>query len=105
MGTVSGNESGIGTIAGYTTGHVTSCYAVLVNDETNVALVGKYSSYAPDHCVDAGSTDYQTLVTGVGNLTADDGSVWEAGKIWDFTASGAPTIVSAYICNPPETQP
>ena len=105
LGTVSGNESGIGTIAGYTTGHVTSCYAVLANDGASVALVGKYSSYAPDHCVEAGSTDYQTLVTGVGNLTADDGSVWEAGKIWDFTASGAPTIVSAYICNPPETQP
>ena len=105
LGTVSGNESGIGTIAGYTTGHVTSCYAVLANDETSVALVGKYSSYAPDHCVEAGSTDYQTLVTGVGNLTADDGSVWEAGKIWDLTASGVPTIVSDYICNPSDTQP
>lgn len=105
LGSVSGNESGIGTIAGYTTGHVTSCYAVWADDGASIPLVGKYSSYAPDHCVDAGSTDYQSLVTGVDNLKADDGSVWEAAKIWDLTASGVPTIVSDYICNPSDTQP
>lgn len=103
QGGVSGDESGIGSIAGYTNGHVTSCYAVLSDDSSGVHLIGRGS--ASDHCVEAGNTDYQTLVTGVNNLTADDGSVWEAAKIWDLTASGTPTIVSTYICEPSATQP
>lgn len=103
QGGVSGDESGIGSIAGYTNGHVTSCYAVLSDDSSGVHLIGRGS--ASDHCVEAGNTDYQTLVTGVNNLTADDGSVWEAAKICDLTASGTPTIVSTYICEPSATQP
>lgn len=105
LGTVNnGNESGIGSIAGYTNGHVTSCYAVLPDNIKNVSLVGKYTN-APEYCVEAGHTDYTTLTTNVPNLTADDKSVWEAAKIWDLTASGSPAIVSTYICNPPANQP
>lgn len=105
LGGVSGDESGVGSIAGYTSGHVTSCYAVLPDGVSGIGLVGK-GQYVPDHCVAPGATDYSVLVTGVDNLNADDGSVWEAAKIWDVTASGTPAIVSDYICNPPEeTQP
>lgn len=105
LGTVSGSESGMGSIAGYTSGHVTSCYAILPDEGTSISLVGKYGQYAPDHCVAAGGANYEVLVTGVDDLTADDGSVWKAAEIWDFTASGAPTIVSTYICEPLATQP
>ncbi len=104
LGSVSGSESGMGSIAGYTSGHVTSCYAILPDEGTGISLVGG-GSFSSDHCVDAGGTNYSTLIDNVPNLTADDGSVWEAAKIWDFTASGAPTIVSTYICEPPATQP
>lgn len=94
-----------GSIAGYTSGHVTSCYAVLPDDVTDVNLVGKSGTYAPDHCVATGDINYSALTDNVPNLTASDGSVWEAAKIWDLTASGTPTIVSTYICEPPATKP
>ena len=94
-----------GSIAGYTSGHVTSCYAVLPDDVTDVNLVGKSDTYAPDHCVATGDINYPALTDNVPNLTASDGSVWEAAKIWDLTASGTPTIVSTYICEPPATKP
>lgn len=105
LGTVNGNESGIGSIAGYTNGHVTSCYAVLPDGMTAIALVGQYKSYQPDHCVEAGNTNYQILVNNVDDLTAADGSIWEASNIWDLTASGSPAIISTYICDPPTNQP
>lgn len=105
MGTTKGNESGVGSIAGYTSGHIISCYAILPDNAKDISLVGKYTSYAPEHCVEAGNTDYATLTTNVPNLIADDKSVWEAAKIWDLTASGSPAIVSTYICNPPANQP
>lgn len=105
MGTTQGNESGVGSIAGYTSGHIISCYAILPDNAKDISLVGKYTSYAPEHCVEAGNTDYATLITNVPNLIADDKSVWEAAKIWDLTASGSPAIVSTYICNPPANQP
>lgn len=104
LGTVSGSESGMGSIAGYTSGHVTSCYAILPDEVTGINLIGG-GSFISDHCVAANSTDYEILVTGVDNLTASDNSVWKAAEIWDFTASGAPTIVSNYICEPSATQP
>lgn len=104
LGSVSGSESGMGSIAGYTSGHVTSCYAILPDNATGISLVGG-GSFSSDHCVDAGGTNYSTLIDNVPDLTADDGSVWEAAEIWDFTASGAPTIVSTYICEPSATQP
>ena len=104
LGTVSGDESGKGCIAGYTTGHVTSCYAVLPDDADGVGLVGRYSGFAPDHCVAPGNTDYDVLVSGVPGLTADDGSVWQAAEIWNITAAGAPEIVSSYICDPPAAE-
>lgn len=103
LGSVSGSESGMGSIAGYTNGRVTSCYAILPDGVTGISLVG--SGSLSDHCVDAGGTNYSTLIDNVPNLTAADKSVWEAAEIWDFTASGAPTIESTYICNPPATQP
>lgn len=105
MGTTQGNESGVGSIAGYTSGHIISCYAILPDNAKDISLVGKYTSYAPEHCVEAGNTDYATLTTNVPNLIADDKSVWEAAKIWDLTASGSPAIISDYICNPPANQP
>lgn len=105
MGTTQGNESGVGSIAGYTSGHIISCYAILPDNAKDISLVGKYTLYAPEHCVEAGNTDYTTLISDVPNLTADDKSVWEAAKIWDLTASGSPAIVSTYICNPPANQP
>ena len=106
MGTTQGNESGVGSIAGYTSGHIISCYAILPDNAKDISLVGKYTLYtAPEHCVEAGNTDYTTLITNVPNLIADDKSVWEAAKIWDLTASGSPAIISDYICNPPANQP
>lgn len=105
MGTTQGNESGVGSIAGYNSGHIISCYAILPDNVKDISLVGKYTLYAPEHCVEAGNTDYTTLITNVPNLIADDKSVWEAAKIWDLTASGSPAIVSTYICNPPANQP
>jgi len=104
LGAVSGDESGKGCIAGYTTGHVTSCYAVLPDDADGVGLVGRYSGFAPDHCVAPGNTDYGVLVSGVPDLTADDGSVWQAAEIWNIVAAGAPEIVSSYICDPPAAE-
>ena len=104
LGSVSGSESGMGSIAGYTSGHVTSCYAILPDGVTGISLVGG-GSFSSDHCVDAGGTNYSTLIDNVPNLTASDNSVWKAAEIWDFTASGAPTIVSTYICEPLATQP
>lgn len=106
MGTTQGSESGVGSIAGYNSGHIISCYAILPDNVKDISLVGKYTLYtAPEHCVEAGNTDYATLITNVPNLIADDKSVWEAAKIWDLTASGSPAIVSDYICNPPANQP
>lgn len=105
MGTTQGNESGVGSIAGYTSGHIISCYAILPDNVKDISLVGKYLYTAPEHCVEAGNTDYTTLITNVPNLIADDKSVWEAAKIWNLTASGSPAIVSDYICNPPANQP
>lgn len=106
MGTTQGSESGVGSIAGYNSGHIISCYAILPDNVKDISLVGKYTLYtAPEHCVEAGNTDYTTLITNVPNLIADDKSVWEAAKIWDLTASGSPAIVSDYICNPPANQP
>ena len=100
-----GTVNNRGSIAGYTGGHVTSCYAVLPDDVTDVNLVGKSDTYAPDHCVATGDINYSALTDNVPNLTASDGSVWEAAKIWDLTASGTPIIVSTYICEPPATKP
>ena len=102
LGTVSGDESGKGCIAGYTNGNVTSCYAVLPEGVDGIGLVGKGS--APDHCVAPGNTDYDVLVSGVPGLTADDGSVWQAAEIWKIAAAGTPEIVSDYICDPPAAE-
>ncbi len=104
LGTVSGDESGKGCIAGYTNGNVTSCYAVLPKGVDGIGLVGRYSGPAPDHCVAPGHKDYDILVTGVSDLQADDGSVWQAAEIWNITAAGTPEIVSDYVCNPPAAQ-
>ena len=102
LGTVSGDESGKGCIAGYTNGNVTSCYAVLPEGVDGIGLVGKGS--APEYCVAPGNTDYDVLVSGVPDLTADDGSVWQAAEIWHIAAAGAPEIVSSYICDPPAAE-
>lgn len=94
-----GTTGNKGSIAGYTNGHVVSCYAVLPEDMEVIGLVGSGSG-TPDHCVSSGSSDYQVLTTGVESLTAGDNSVWEADKIWNLTASGTPTIVPTYISDP-----
>ena len=98
-GAVSGDESGQGTIAGYNTGSVTSCYAVPPAGATQVGLVGRGSE--PDHCVAAGQTDYEVLVDGVPDLQADDGSVWKAEAIWNLTAEGVPAIEEEYLGEQP----
>ena len=98
-GDVSGDESGQGTIAGYNTGSVTSCYAVPPDGATQVRLVGRGSE--PDHCVEAGQKDYEVLVDGVPDLQADDGSVWKAEAIWDLTAEGVPAIEEEYLGEQP----
>lgn len=88
--------SNIGSIAGYTSGHITSCYAVLSEAESSVPLVGRTTSFTPDHCVEAGATNYATLVDNVPDLTVYDGSVWKAISIWNFTAGAVPLIQSDY---------
>lgn len=98
-GSVSGNESGIGSIAGYTNGHVTSCYAVLPDNTTGITLVGN-GTFTLDHCVEAGATDYNTLVNDVTDLKAYDNSVWKAQEIWKLTASGLPMIEADYTGEP-----
>ena len=100
LGEVSGPESGNGSIAGYTNGHVVSCYAVLPENVSGISLVGNGKN-APEYCVEAGESDYGKLISGVPDLNAPDGSVWVAEKIWEMTAGGAPAIVSDYIGNPP----
>lgn len=98
-GDVSGDESGQGTIAGYNTGSVTSCYAMPPDGATQVRLVGRGSE--PDHCVEAGQKDYEVLVNGVPDLKADDGSVWKAEAIWYLTAEGVPAIEEEYLGEQP----
>ena len=100
LGEVSGPESGKGSIAGYTNGHVVSCYAVLPENVSGISLVGNGKN-APEHCVEAGGSNYDVLITDVPDLKAPDGSVWVAEEIWDITAGGAPAIVSDYISDPP----
>ena len=97
LGSVSGDEAAQGCIAGYTSGHVSSCYAVLPDGATGIELVGRHGSYAPDHCVEPGGTDYSVLVEGVADLKAPDGSVWKAAEIWNIAAEGTPAIVSDYL--------
>lgn len=96
-GSVSGEESGIGSIAGYTSGHVTSCYAVLPDGITAIKLVGKSTPYTLDHCVEAGGNNYETLIDNVTDLNAADGSTWKAENIWKLTAGTTPAIESEYI--------
>lgn len=96
-GSVSGEESGIGSIAGYTSGHVTSCYAVLPDGITAIKLVGKSTPYTLDHCVEAGENNYEALIDNVTDLNAADGSTWKAENIWKLTAGTTPAIESEYI--------
>ena len=49
-----------------------------------------------EHCVEIGETNYETLITGVDNLTVTDGTVWIAKKIWEIAAEG-PSINADYI--------
>lgn len=86
-----------GAIAGYNNGHVTSCYAVLYEGVTEIALVGNEASTGIiDHCVEVGGTNYTDLEN-AGDLTVTDGSVWKAAEIWELTASGIPSINANYI--------
>lgn len=96
LGSVNGDEAGIGSIAGYTSGHVTSCYAILPDEVTGIGLVGKGTSNI-DHCVEAGQSNYGTLIEAT-DLKDDDGSVWKAAEIWQFNAGEtAPAINAEYI--------
>lgn len=97
LGSVNGDEAGIGSIAGYTSGHVTSCYAILPDEVTGIGLVGKGTSNI-DHCVEAGQSNYRILIENVTDLNDDDGSVWKAAEIWQFNAGEtAPAINAEYI--------
>lgn len=96
LGSVNGDEAGIGSIAGYTSGHVTSCYAILPDEVTGISLVGKGTNNI-DHCVEAGQSNYGTLIEAI-DLNDDDGSVWKAAEIWQFNAGEtAPAINAEYI--------
>lgn len=95
-GSVSGDESGIGSIAGYTNGHVISCYAVLSDNQTGITLVGNTRT-ATEHCVEAGNANFNTLIDNVNDLQASDGSTWKAASIWEIIAGSLPSINSAYI--------
>lgn len=97
LGSVNGDEAGIGSIAGYTSGHVTSCYAILPDEVTGIGLVGKGTSNI-DHCVEAGQSNYRILIENVSDLNDDDGSVWKAAEIWQFNAGEtAPDINAEYL--------
>ena len=97
LGSVNGDEAGIGSIAGYTNGHVTSCYAILPDEVTGIGLVGKGTNNI-DHCVEAGQSNYRILIENVSDLNDDDGSVWKAAEIWQFNAGEtAPAINAEYI--------
>ena len=97
QGSVSGDEGGRGSIAGYTSGNIISCYAILPDGVTDISLVGK-GAYYMSHCVEAGQSDYGTLIEDVTNLNDDDGSVWKAAEIWQFNAGEtAPAINAKYI--------
>ena len=105
LGSVNGDEAGIGSIAGYTNGNVTSCYAILPEGVTNIELVGKNSGTIKN-CVNTNEPNYTILVNNVSDLNDDDGSVWKAIEIWEFNASGiAPTIDANYIGESSATQP
>lgn len=96
LGSVSGDEAGIGSIAGYTSGHVTSCYAILPDEVTGISLVGKGTNNI-DHCVEAGQSNYGTLIEAI-DLKDDDGSVWKAAEIWQLNAEEtAPDINAEYL--------
>ena len=96
LGSVSGDEAGIGSIAGYTSGHVTSCYAILPDEVTGISLVGKGTNNI-DHCVEAGQSNYGTLIEAI-DLKDDDGSVWKAAEIWQLNAGEtAPDINAEYL--------
>ena len=89
------NNNYKGAIAGYTNGHITSCYAILPDDVSSITLVGSGTSNI-DHCVEIGKNDYEILITGVDDLKDDSGTIWKANEIWDLTASGYPSIQSDY---------
>ena len=95
LGNVSNNINK-GAIAGYNNGHVTSCYAVLSEDVTEITLVGNEASTGIiDHCVEVGGTNYTDLEN-AGDLTVTDGTIWVAAEIWEITASGIPSINADY---------
>ena len=89
------NNNYKGAIAGYTNGHITSCYAILPDDVSGIKLVGNKTDYI-NHCVEIGQENYLTLITNVEDLKDDSGTIWKATNIWDLTASGIPSIQSDY---------
>ena len=95
-GSVSGTESGIGAIAGYSSGNIISCYAILADGVSGINLTTGQGTIK--NCVQIGSNDFNTLITGVQDLTATDGTVWKAENIWKLTQTGSyPEIQAEYI--------
>ena len=99
LGNVSGDEAGIGAIAGYNNGNVISCYAVLPPGVTGIKLIGKGSGAV--HSVEVGDADYESLVNNVGDIKCADGTVWNAEEIWKITASDYPIINADYVVEGP----
>lgn len=93
-GTVGGEQPGKGAIAGYTNGNVTSCYALLPDGASDIKLIGGGGTM--DHCVEVGETNYDYLIDAVGDLNANDGTVWKAASIWNIVAGNAPSIHADY---------
>lgn len=94
-GTVTGNESGLGAIAGYTNGDVISCYSYMPKGVDGIKLVGKVVSEDNiKNCVEVGGVNYQILINNVPDLTDDYGTTWKAIEIWEITASGTPPLIN-----------
>ena len=99
LGNVSGDEAGIGAIAGYNSGNVISCYAVLPPGVTGIKLIGKGSGAV--HSVEVGTSDYGNLIEDVEVIKCADGTVWNAEEIWKITASDYPIINADYVVEGP----
>lgn len=93
-GNVTGDESGKGAIAGYSSSSITSCYAVLPIGIEGIGLAGENKG-SLECCVEIGGNDYSILNTA--NDLEIDGRKWVARNIWIINETEYPTINSEYM--------
>lgn len=78
-GTVAGDESGLGGIAGYSSsGKITSCLS------SHAPVKGNSSGTVSSSVTISDQADYGTLTVNVPSLTTPDGTIWNAADIWDL---------------------